>query len=198
MPFDGDNQDVVFNKIKAGKFNINVDLSEECKDLLKKMIMVDVNKRINIEDAINHQWITINKKQNHQDSKKLNPEVIQNLKKFRGSSTLKKAAVNILVKHLDHNQLQSLKEEFEKIDTDFSGFIELKELETIMKSSGQHLSHSEINQIIQQIDYADNQKINYSEFLAATINVKTYLTNERALAIFHGFDINDTGFITEL
>jgi serine/threonine protein kinase len=148
MPFDGDNQDVVFNKIKAGKFNINVDLSEECKDLLKKMIMVDVNKRINIEDAINHQWIAINKKQNYQDSKLLNPEVIQNLKKFRGSSTLKKAAVNILVKHLDHNQLQSLKEEFEKIDTDFSGFIELKELETIMKSSGQHLSHSEINQII--------------------------------------------------
>ena len=49
MPFDGDNQDEVFNKIKAGKFNINVDLSEECKDLLKKMIMVDVNKRINIE-----------------------------------------------------------------------------------------------------------------------------------------------------
>ena len=37
MPFDGDNQDEVFNKIKAGKFNTNVDLSEECKDLLKKM-----------------------------------------------------------------------------------------------------------------------------------------------------------------
>lgn len=119
------------------------------------------------------------------------------MKKFRGSSTLKKAAVNILVKHLDQSQLISLKEEFEKIDTDFSGFIELKELETIMKSSGQHMSHSEIQQIIQQIDYSDNHMINYSEFLAATINVKEYLTNERALAIFHGFDIHDTGFITE-
>lgn len=73
MPFDGNNQEEVFNKIKEGKFNIDVDLSAECKDLLKKMIKVNVNKRINIEDAINHQWIKININKDHQDSKKLNP-----------------------------------------------------------------------------------------------------------------------------
>ena len=41
---------------------------------------------------------------------------------------LKKAAVNVLVKHLEANQIQKLKEEFEKFDTDHSGFLEIDEL----------------------------------------------------------------------
>ena len=54
---------------------------------------------------------------------------MENLKKYRGQSILKKAAMNVLVKHLNANQLQTLKAEFEKIDTDMSGFLEFKELE---------------------------------------------------------------------
>ena len=41
---------------------------------------------------------------------------------------LKKAAVNVLVKHLEASQIQKLKEEFEKFDTDHSGFLEIEEL----------------------------------------------------------------------
>jgi Ca2+-binding EF-hand superfamily protein len=42
---------------------------------------------------------------------------------------LKKAAMNVLVKHLGPTQINSLKAEFEKIDKDFSGFLEITELE---------------------------------------------------------------------
>ena len=50
------------------------------------------------------------------------------MKNYRGTSLLKKAAVNVLVKHLEQNQILKLKAEFEKIDTDASGFLEAKEL----------------------------------------------------------------------
>ena len=50
------------------------------------------------------------------------------MKSYRGASLLKKAAVNVLVKHLEQNQILKLKEEFEKLDTDSSGFLEAKEL----------------------------------------------------------------------
>ena len=50
------------------------------------------------------------------------------MKSYRGSSLLKKAAVNVLVKHLKTDQVRKLKEEFEKLDTDNSGFLEAKEL----------------------------------------------------------------------
>lgn len=58
----------------------------------------------------------------------LDRDVLQRMKSYRGKSLLKKAAVNILVKHLDQNQIRQLKEEFEKIDTDSSGFLEKNEL----------------------------------------------------------------------
>ena len=46
------------------------------------------------------------------------------------------------------------------------------------------------------VDYAGNGKINYSEFLAATIEVKQVLTEEKLWAIFKYFDTDDSGFIT--
>lgn len=66
MPFDGDYQEEVYRKIKKGKFNLDVDISDECKDLLKKMICVDTSKRINMEEAINHKWIQYNNKTENQ------------------------------------------------------------------------------------------------------------------------------------
>lgn len=55
----------------------------------------------------------------------LNQEVIENLRKFKGKSMLRKAAMNVLVKHLQPASIQRLKAEFEKLDTDNSGFLEL-------------------------------------------------------------------------
>ncbi len=59
----------------------------------------------------------------------LDPDVIKKLKEFKGSSTLKKAALNVLVKMLNTKEVETLRQEFQKIDTDNSGFIEISELE---------------------------------------------------------------------
>ena len=58
------------------------------------------------------------------------------------------------------------------------------------------MTADELEQIIKKLDYAENNKINYSEFLAATINMKDYLTNERIEMIFDKFDTDKTGKIT--
>ena len=59
------------------------------------------------------------------------------------------------------------------------------------------MSEEEINNIIKELDFAENKRINYSEFIAATINVKEYLTDERLQAIFNQFDIDNSGKITK-
>jgi len=50
---------------------------------------------------------------------------MKKLKEFKVSSTLKKAALNVLVKMLNPKEIDSLRIEFQKIDTDNSGFIEI-------------------------------------------------------------------------
>jgi len=56
-----------------------------------------------------------------------------------------------------------------KVDTDNSGFIEYSELELAIRNAKFNMTTSELEKIIKEIDYADNHKINYTEFLAATI-----------------------------
>jgi Ca2+-binding EF-hand superfamily protein len=41
-----------------------------------------------------------------------------------------------------------------------------------------------------------NQKINYTEFLAATVNVQNFVTEERLWALFNTFDTDGSKFIT--
>jgi len=55
---------------------------------------------------------------------------------------------------------------------------------------------NEIQQIIENVDYAGNGKINYSEFLAATIELKQVLTYEKLWTLFKYFDTDNSGIIT--
>lgn len=124
-------------------------------------------------------------------------DIVQRMQSYRGQSLLKRAAVNVLVKHLEANQISKLKEEFEKIDTDHSGFLEVAELEQIIRDSDLQMGQEEIQAIIKELDFAENKRINYSEFIAATINVHEFLSEERLQAIFNQFDIDNTGKISK-
>ena len=50
--------DDIFNSVRKGKFNLPLTLSEDARDLLSKMIVVDPNKRITAFEALKHPWIT--------------------------------------------------------------------------------------------------------------------------------------------
>lgn len=109
MPFDGSGQNEVFKKIKKGHFRMPTRLSPECQDLISKMITVDHNARIKPLEAINHPWFKIIenksliKSMSMNDQQEMDREVLQRMNSYRGQSLLKKAAVNVLVKHLEAN-----------------------------------------------------------------------------------------------
>lgn len=127
----------------------------------------------------------------------LNANVLNRLKSYKGISHLKRAAMNMLVKMSTEEEVKELKSTFQQIDKDGSGFILATELAEILKARQMNMSNKEIAEMISEMDYAGNGKINYSEFISATINVKTFLSETRLRAIFQQFDTDSTGFITE-
>lgn len=70
------------------------------------------------------------------------------------------------------------------------------ELATIMKKKQMNISDTEIKTMISEVDYHGNGKINYSEFLSATIDVKKFLTESKLRSIFQQFDTDNSGVIT--
>ena len=59
LPFDDDNNDILYNKICEGKFIIPNDISFEACDLIKRILNVDPLKRINIRQIKNHPWFNL-------------------------------------------------------------------------------------------------------------------------------------------
>jgi calcium-dependent protein kinase len=60
-PFNGDSDEDIIKKVKSGKYSMNDPVwrkrSDECKDLVVKMMTVDPKKRITSKEALNHPWI---------------------------------------------------------------------------------------------------------------------------------------------
>ncbi len=59
VPFKANDMQVLYNKIIIGKYKFpdNNYISSELRDLLSKMLVVDVKKRYSIEDIFNHSWM---------------------------------------------------------------------------------------------------------------------------------------------
>ena len=194
LPFRGQTREEVFGKIKKGKYAPAENATPECQDLLSKMLIVNHEDRWTAQQCLKHPWLKI-VESSADASKPISPEIIENLKKYRGQSSLRKAAMNMLIKMIQPKEMEALRQEFHKIDKDNSGFIELNELKEAIKKAAFEISDEEIDKIIANLDYDDNKKINYSEFLSATIQADKYLTREKILALFKQFDYDNDDHI---
>lgn len=58
------------------------------------------------------------------------------------------------------------------------------------------LTEDQIDKIIDEVDYFGNQKINYTEFLMATLDVRSFMDDNKLRAIFNQFDTDGSGSIT--
>lgn len=83
-----------------------------------------------------------------------------------------------------------------KIDSDKSGLLDVNEIKVAIQSSRLKMSEREVQQLISNIDNNSNVKIDYTEFLVATINLQNVITDELLASLFSCFDIDDAGAIT--
>jgi Ca2+-binding EF-hand superfamily protein len=105
--------------------------------------------------------------------------------------------MNMLVKMADQNAIEELRIEFQKLDKDRTGLINAEELKAAIKHSDIAIPDQEVERIIDEVDYFGNKKINYTEFLVATLDVKQFLDDNMLQALFNQFDTDSSGIITK-
>ena len=57
--------------------------------------------------------------------------------------------------------------------------ISVEELKDAMRGTGSNYTDEQIDKMFENIDYRGNNKLNYTEFIAATLSVKQVLTQEK-------------------
>lgn len=173
-------------------------VSDDCKDLIKKMLVRDPIRRITATQVLQHKWFEVFDGQHSvaKEKDELDPEVYLRMKSYKSTSYFEQAALNILIKQGTDAEFAKLKEQFEAIDTDNSGLIDTKELKDYIVKMGDKVDNDQINTLMSELDYAGNGQINYSEFLAATIDAKTFFDDTRLRVVFTMFDVTNSKEIT--
>ena len=135
-PFGGRDDYEIMETVKKGKYDLSSPpfdtISENAKDLIKKMLTIDVNKRINAEEVLNHPWFKENQskelfaKVNNTNTIK---DLISNLKRYKRTSVIQETALAYLVRHFPHiKDVVNACKLFNQIDHSADGKITKEEL----------------------------------------------------------------------
>ena len=171
-------------------------VSEAAIDLCKSMLNRTESKRLTAIECLEHEWFDMFKSEQEEEYK-LDPLVMERIKQYEGNTGLQKEVMNVLVKNLHDSEIIRLKEQFRILDEDNSGYINTRELKEALSKVGSQLSNVEVEEIVEKIDYYGNHKINYSEFIAATLDTQKFLTKEKLWILFKHFDTDNSGVLTK-
>lgn len=207
FPFVGNDRDQIFANIKKGIFDITSppfdQISKEAIDLLKKLLVVNPNKRISAEDALNHKWFNKMKIKEKLSELpvRIMKELLSNIYNYHPDKVLQQAALAYLV----HNNPQ-MKEVhnacslYIKIDKNNDGLIKRNEFSTglqyLFQEQGQEIDDEMLEDFFRIIDSDGSGDIEYEEFVRAAIDKKKFLDDRILQFAFDFFDKDKSGKIT--
>ncbi|ORY06790.1 Pkinase-domain-containing protein [Neocallimastix californiae] len=64
LPFDDETDEIIHQKILNLKYEIPDFISEECKDLITRILKIEPSERITIEEILNHKWMETSQEDN--------------------------------------------------------------------------------------------------------------------------------------
>lgn len=99
-PFNGRNDVEIMENVRIGTYTFGkkfTNISKEAIDLIKKMLEIDIKKRFSAKQCLSHDWFSM--KIEKRESQ-INPDIIQNLKKFNYKNKLQEAVYKYFVNHI--------------------------------------------------------------------------------------------------
>ena len=196
-PFNGPSDGVIYSKIKKMKFDFPSskwkNISKEAKDLLNHMLLPE-NERYTASQVIAHPWF---KNAREMKLEKLNFSS-KFFKEYNDLNKLQKVVLLFIASRLSENEIKELKDIFTAFDQNKDGQIGFNEFhEGLKKIKSGEINDQIINSYFASIDTDKNGKIDYTEFLAACLEKKIFLKEEKLYEAFSVFDKDQDGKITK-
>lgn len=177
-------------------------VSMKAKQFISRLLVTNPNLRPTARETQQDPWlIEMADLSRNQDDIALNPNVVKALVNFKEYSDMRKLLCEVLSFTLIPDQIQGLRKEFEKMDTDGSGEISMSALKTVLLGNAAQgslgaLTEKEVEDIFNAMRVSKHETtIHWHEFIAAGLS--HCKVDERNLKLaFDRLDSDHTGYIT--
>ena len=207
-PFDGEDDDEIVKNVEKGEYDIESppfpSLSNNAKDLIQQLLMYDPQKRINVDDALLHDWFKtdefIEVSKVNCINKELANKLLENMMNYKSDNMLKCAVLAYLVHHNSNiEECVEASKLYNDIDVENNGKIEKLDLENGLRDywnlpADEATKKAEV--IFQNIDNDHNGYIEHEEFIRAAINPNIFLKENYLKFAFNYFDMDRSGGIS--
>ena len=200
-PFKGSNEKEIIKKISSLKFEFRQaewkNISESAKNLISNMLCPE-KKRISAKEVFNSKWLKSRLKKENQYNISFN---LDKLNEFRHFYKLKQSILIYFASRLKQEEYGEIPLIFKKINECKSGMITFEDFKAfIINNQMQEIVGGENDEEIRKqffgIDIDYNNKIDFTEFLAANMDNSIYLKEEKLRIAFDSFDSDKNGIIT--
>jgi calcium-dependent protein kinase len=186
QPFKSKNAKDLLSNVLKGNYDFRGRkwdlISDDAKDLISKLLLVDPDERISISESLRHPWF-------HCNPQLVNLEIFSSLRSFKAHGKLWRELMKVFVMNLSEQEIKKLERDFRALDLECTGFITAENIQTAMTQSGYLVIGEEIQKLIGLVDCLGNGKLNYTQFLIATIDRKSTFEEESFWNSFKYFDI---------
>ena len=197
FPFKGEEKEI-YSNIK----NNNIDLSssnfsDECKDLILKLLEKDKNKRIKVNDCINHPFFTGEKIIKNEELDEELLEILKSLLKVKkpASKFHEVIIAYLCLNFIDDEEKTKLTDLFKYIDKDNNNVLSEEDIKNAFDKNNIKYEEEDINNILDVFDYDKNNLIQYQEFLRVLCNKDKLFTTENIQSTFNSIDIDKNEYI---
>lgn len=168
-------------------------VSDNAKDLVKKMLDPDPKRRLTAQGVLDHPWLQNAKRA---PNVSLGETVRARLKQFSVMNKLKKSALRVIAEHLSVEEVAGIKEGFQLMDTTNKGKINIDELRVGLHKLGHQIPDADLHILMEAGDVDKDGYLDYGEFVAISVHLrKMGDDDEHLLEAFKFFDKNKTEYI---
>ncbi|CAI8584844.1 unnamed protein product [Vicia faba] len=167
-------------------------VSDNAKDLVKKMLDPDSKRRLTAQEVLDHPWFLNGKTASNVS---LRVTVNVRLMQYFAMNKLKKTALRVIADHLSVEEVAGIKEGFHVMDTENNGKINIDELRVGLIKLGQQIPDADVQILMEAGDLDKDGYLDYGEFVAISIHLRRISHDEHLHRAFQFFDKNESGYI---
>lgn len=198
-PFNGKTDEEIFEKIKKGVFKFpdnGLKVSDDAKKLIIKMLTKNVEQRPSADVLMKDPWF-LKMREKHVDLEG-NILAMKSLKNFHSKYEFQKAILLYFVNFFDIKEEKTrLYKIFKDLDKDGDGQLDKEEIKaSYAKSAKGANSDEEIDQMFNKLDVNGTGRIDFTEFLLATVNYKNDIHEKELRQIFNIIDKDKSGTLS--